>query len=292
MNLSRLDAVRSRLPRALALAAALGGFVPIAATHASPGVPETSPTKADPAKPSAKPSAKPAATPAPTPAAKPPAPKSDGLDLDTLLGTRKPPAKPAAPAPGGTPPANAGGTKPADAAETPSPQTPDASRQDLDRVLSGQNIADDFEIAVRLMDDTAERVEKARDAGLETQRLQEDILTRLDRLIKQAEQNQSQQQQQSQSSSSSQDQSQNQNQRQTTQQSASTGSQSAQGVDGPPLQEGDLQPPPAAPPASWGDLPVHVREALRQGFSDRFSSLYRAATEDYYRRLAEEKRRR
>jgi predicted lipid-binding transport protein (Tim44 family) len=140
---------------------------------------------------------------------------------------------------------------------------------------------------VKLMDEAADRVEKERDTGLDTQRVQEDVLTRLDRIIKAARQNQ--QQQQSQSRPQDQDESQNQNQRsQSQQQQANQAAEQAN--DGPARQDGSLATPAAAAPAAWGDLPAHVRDALLQGFSDKFSSMYKSATESYYRKLAEEKK--
>lgn len=56
-----------------------------------------------------------------------------------------------------------------------------------------------------------------------------------------------------------------------------------------PRQDGALRAPPAGSAASWGNLPEHVRNALTQGRSDRFSSLYQQLTERYYRRLAEDR---
>ncbi|MFN9974923.1 MAG: hypothetical protein ACK58T_34030 [Phycisphaerae bacterium] len=209
-------------------------------------------------------------------AAKQPAtkPKPAGLpDLDSLLGT-KPETKPAD-KPGSNP-----GAKPAD----------DTTRKELDRQLSRQEQADEFASVVKLMEDAADRVEKDRDAGLNTQRVQEDAITRLDRLIKAARQNQSQQQQQ-QSQQQDQDQKQNQNQRTQSQQQQQQADQAAQQAQsGPGREDASLTAPSAAAPAAWGDLPAHVRDALLQGFSDKFSSMYKSATESYYRKLAEEKK--
>ena len=42
--------------------------------------------------------------------------------------------------------------------------------------------------------------------------------------------------------------------------------------------------------AAWGALPARTRDALLQGSSDSFSSLYRHLTEDFYRRIAEDAR--
>ena len=205
----------------------------------------------------------------PPPAPKPAKPAEPLPDLDSLLGTKpekKPdPAKPAPDKPGST----------------------DTTRKELDRQLSLKEQADEFAKAVALMDETADRVEKEKDIGLDTQRLQEDILTRLDRLIKAAKNNQSKQQQQQQQSDGK-DQK-NENMRQQSQ--AQKASQKAgENADGPARQEGQLGSPPPAAPAAWGDLPAHVRDSLMQGFSDRFSSMYQTLTETYYRKLAEEKK--
>ena len=156
--------------------------------------------------------------------------------------------------------------------------------------LSPQEQADEFASVVKLMDEAADRVEKERDTGLDTQRVQEDVLTRLDRIIKAARQNQQQQQQQSQSQPQDQDQNQNQNQRTQQQQQQQANQAADQAKDGPARQDGALATPAAAAPAAWGDLPAHVRDALLQGFSDKFSSMYKTATESYYRKLAEEKK--
>lgn len=219
-----------------------------------------------------------AANDKPDPKAAAPKPKPPGLpDLDSLLGTKretKPEAKPPEKADAAT------GAKPGD----------DASRKELDRQLSQQEQADEFASVVKLMEEAADRVEKERDAGLNTQRVQEDAITRLDRLIKAARQNQSQQQQQ-QSPEQNQDQKQNQNQRTQSQQQQQQSQQAAdQAQSGPARQDASLTAPSAAAPAAWGDLPAHVRDALLQGFSDKFSSMYKTATESYYRKLAEEKK--
>jgi len=207
--------------------------------------------------------------PMPEPAkaeSKPPAkPASDVPDLDSLLGTKpeKPDAKP-------------------DAA--------DPSKKELDRQLSLKEQADEFAKAVELMSETADRVEKENDTGLATQRLQEDILTRLDRLIKAAQKNSSKSKQQ-QEQEKDKDSQKNKNMRQQSQaQSKQAANQPGERADGPDREDGALGSPPVAPPASWGELPAHVRDALMQGLSDKFSSMYQNMTESYYRRLAEEKK--
>jgi transcription initiation factor TFIID subunit TAF12 len=121
---------------------------------------------------------------------------------------------------------------------------------------------------------------------LVTQRLQEDVIKRLDILIEAAKQ---QQQQRSRSRSSSSSSQQHQQQQQQRSQANRAGDGQNRGEVNPPSrQDGALRPPSAALNATWGALPERVREALRQGQSSGFSSIYRSLTEAYYRRLAEE----
>lgn len=164
----------------------------------------------------------------------------------------------------------------------------DAGETELDRLLSGQEIVDEFRSAVDLMNRSAERLGSARDTGLTTQRMQEDVLRALDKLIADAQQRG--QQSSSSSSSSSQQQQQQGQQQQPGQQSSP---QSSQGdnrgeANAPGRQDGALGPEQAADLAAWGNLPARFRDALVQGASDRFSATYRRLTEEYYRRLAED----
>ncbi len=215
----------------------------------------------------------PTASPPPSPAAPKPARPPESLpDLDSLLGTKS-------------------DKKPDPSKPQTKPGSDDPSRKELDRQLSPKEQADEFAKAVELMDETADRVEKQKDTGLATQRLQEDILTRLDRLIKAAQKNQSSKSQSQQDQDKDKDKNKNMKQQSQAQsQQAAKTTDPQQGTDGPARLEGELGTPPAAPPASWGDLPAHVREALLQGFSDKFSSMYQSLTESYYRKLAEEKK--
>lgn len=202
----------------------------------------------------------------------PDAPKQEGEpsplpSLDDLLGT------------GSDNPA-----PPEEEADT-TPEVSGAGEDELDRLLSGEQIADEFTSAVRLMGKSAARLRQSRATGLATQRLQEDVLRHLDKLIADA-----QKRSQSSSSSSSQstsEQTNTQAQPQPGQQAAPAGDNrtesmppGATGAAAGPERPGDL--------ASWGHLPAKVREALRQGNGETFSSVYRALTEAYYRALAEE----
>lgn len=174
-----------------------------------------------------------------------------------------------------------------------SPQLPDADRAALDRKLSAEDAAQAFEQAVQLMDQTAGRIGEGRDTGLVTQRLQEDVVRKLDAVIAASSQNQSSSS--SSSSSSSEQEQQNQpNQKQNQQQQqeqAKQDQQDGEPKDGQPpgRQDGSLNSVQLNA-AAWGALPERLRDALVQGSSDRFSSIYQTMTEQYYRRLAEEKR--
>lgn len=163
----------------------------------------------------------------------------------------------------------------------------DPSRDALDRQLDLEAPGDPFEQAVELMGRSAVRLVDAGDAGLGTQRIQEEVIRKLDKMIDEAQK--SQQQQSSKSKSRSQSQQQQQQQRQETQAETKSGDNTGQ-TQVPGRQDGPRRD--GAPPstAAWGNLPEHVREALMQGFSDRFSSLYQSMTEAYYRKLAEEPR--
>ncbi len=165
------------------------------------------------------------------------------------------------------------------------PGAPDPAQAALDRQLSGGQAQDRFRLAVELMGESARRLGDAQDTGLGTQRMQESALRALDELIQSQQQNAQQQQ--------------NQQQQQQQDQNAPAQPQSSQQDargdgdrrdDGPPRADGALNPPLESARAAWGALPERLRGALMQGTNDPFSSLYRAMTEQYYRRLAEERR--
>lgn len=162
----------------------------------------------------------------------------------------------------------------------------DPTRRELDRTLDGSEVGEAFVEAVSLMEESAQRIRVGRDTGLTTQRLQEDILRKLDQIIESSQQGQSS------SSSSSSDPQQNQpdQQQQDTQRNQNSSS-SSENTEAPAEQDGRLGSPGSLNTASWGALRERLREALTQGTSDPFSSLYRSMTEEYYKRLAEGERR-
>jgi hypothetical protein len=195
--------------------------------------------------------------------------------LDELLGIT--PTAPKVEPPTGVPT-----TDPA----TKPPATPD--RVDLTRKLNDEGEQDDFSRAVTLMGDAAKRLDEGKDPGLQTQRVQEDVLKALDKMISDAQKNKQQQkskqkqQQQQPQPSPSQSQKQQKAQQQAAQPSAQPGMPQVPREDGPGKTR-------AGNTAAWGDLPARVREALVEGLNDRFSARYRQKTEEYYRRLAEDK---
>ena len=146
--------------------------------------------------------------------------------------------------------------------------------------------------AITSMHEAARRLE-IDSTGVQTQRLQQDVIYQLDQLLQMA---QDQEQQQQSSSSSSQSQ-------------PEPGSQQQSGQPGQPEQQasadsGDSGDQPSVMDASdpnlggsidemdseWGTLPDRVRKMLQQGRQDSYSSLYERMTIEYYRRLAREAR--
>lgn len=161
----------------------------------------------------------------------------------------------------------------------------DPAEENLDEALEPESQSEAFGEAIELMRRSATRISKGGDVGIDTQRLQQDAVRRLDQLIAAAKQN-SQRQQKKQQQQQEQQQQQNQRQQQQQQRSQAKG-QESRDVNPPGRQDGPGNAAPA-PGASWGGLPDRVRQALTEGLSDRFSSMYRTLTEDYYRRLAEQ----
>lgn len=169
----------------------------------------------------------------------------------------------------------------------------DASKAALDRLLTTEEVEEEFEQAVQLMGDASSRLNRSKDFGIETQRVQESILRKLDKLLDDAQKRQQQKQQKSSSSKQQQQQQQQKGQQPKQQQSASQKSQSQQNQQtsqgGPPgRRDGAGNAVHAGGGAQWGNLPQRDRDSLLQGQGDSYSSTYRSKTEEYYKRLAEE----
>ncbi|MBI1189227.1 MAG: hypothetical protein GC200_00900 [Tepidisphaera sp.] len=160
------------------------------------------------------------------------------------------------------------------------------SRAELDRKLGDTpEDPDPFAQAVALMHQATDRLSKADDPGVQTQRLQDQVIEKLDRLIAEAQKNKNQKNK-SKSKPKPNDGSQKPEQQQSSQNQPAPSNQA--GNPSVARQDGELRPPPPSAAASWGDLPQRERDLLTQGLSDRFSAVYRQLTEEYYKRLAEQ----
>jgi DNA primase len=180
------------------------------------------------------------------------------------------------------------GLEPSTPRDTTRPPAQDPAQAALERKLANQQASEAFLQAVQLMDETALRLERSRDTGITTQRMQEEIVRKLDIMIAQAQRQRQQRQQQQQQSSSSQDPQDQPDQQSQQQQAQQPGSEPASDTQVPPGRQGEQLNPEVARGAAWGALPARMRDALLQGNSDKYSSTYQKWTEAYYRKLAEE----
>ena len=170
------------------------------------------------------------------------------------------------------------------------------SEDELQRKLDEAEIGDVFAKAVEKMLISADLLDQSFDPGLGTQRVQEDILRKLDQLIDFAKRQQGMSSSSSSSSSSSQQQpkdpSQDPGRRQRDQQSGSQRqngpADDSQAKDLPPGQTGDIGTILEETRSEWGHLPPRIRDQLLQGRREKYSSLYERLTREYYQRLAEE----
>lgn len=218
----------------------------------------------------------------PPPPAPTPAPASEPT-LDELLGLQK--AKPANPA------------NPANPAQPPSTSPPtntkkaDAEASSIERELDGSATEkNDFEQAIDLMKESSRRLEEGRDAGVGTQRVQEQTLAKLDKLLDQARKQQSKKKSKSKQRENQDPKEGNQQPQQSSQEKQSQSQQQSQGDAGnPKIPAGAtrLSAPPGAG-AAWGNLPGRLRDALTQGSSEYTSAKWEALTREYYKRLAEQ----
>jgi len=176
------------------------------------------------------------------------------------------------------------------AADAKDQKQADANKGELDRALSGEQIAEAFVDAVKQMGDVASLLRESRDAGLPTQRMQEEIIRKLDMLIKQAEQQRQRRQKQRQQQGQKQQgqQSPSQPQQAATRQKSGKGDNRDERMP-PPPQSAQFAGWLEQAKARWGALPARLRDALIQGSGDSYSALYEALTREYYRKLAEQR---
>ncbi len=163
----------------------------------------------------------------------------------------------------------------------------DAAREELERQLSPAPGGGQAEL-LNLLRQASQRLRDQLDPGVTTQRAQAEAIRRIEQFIDQQEQNQSQSQRRQRSRQEQQQQQQQQQAQQSQAQQQAAAGENRRMVDPPGREDGSLSPPAPGVGARWGSLPAHVRDALQQGSSDRYSALYRALTEEYYRRLAEQ----
>lgn len=169
------------------------------------------------------------------------------------------------------------------------------NEQELERRLRDAQISDVFVLALEKMQLSADLLDVELDPGLGTQRVQQDVLAKLDQLIDMAKE-MSQQQQMSGGASSGQQGRPGQSQPQPG--ASKTAGASGQRQAGPAQDGSAIEPPPGRSgdintvleetESEWGHLPARLRDMLQQGRSGYISGLYRKLTEEYYKRLAEE----
>ncbi len=204
--------------------------------------------------------------PATPPAEPEPQPKSAPPSLDELLGLR-------------------------DAADNAAEQAARQNEQELQRRLSDVELGDAFEVALEKMQTSADLLDVERDSGLGTQRVQQDILVKLDELIDIAKQMSQKQKMSSGGGGPGEPRPQpgaEQRQQPGEGTRTSSGTQGGGAIDLPPGREGDINTIIEETDTEWGHLPERLREMLEQGRSSYISRLYRQLTEEYYKRLAEE----
>lgn len=198
------------------------------------------------------------------------------------------------------------GVEPEDPRTSPAPGPPgsndgEAIEQSVQRLLTAEQSTDLFEQVVQEMDEVSVRLGRWVDSGLQTQRLQQSILAKLDQLIAAARQ----QSTKGGSASSGSDSQAPWHQDRGSRQVASQNQGAGQSAGAAPVRAGGGQysGDPSTGRAGqsrgrersleelrseWGNLPRRLREELSEGLGERFSPVYRALTEAYYRRLAEQ----
>ena len=182
----------------------------------------------------------------------------------------------------------------------------DAARREqekrLEQSLNEASMSDLVQRAVEGMKSASDRLSDAKDAGLGTQRIQEDVVKTLDRLLEEAQRRQNKQQSSSSKKKSSQQQKDDpseqngqQQKQQQQQRKRQQGSQPSSSSDSSDDSRNGTRDAAVAETQElsesrieWGRLPERVRELVLQGRRDRVSTIYERLTREYYRRLAEE----
>lgn len=231
----------------------------------------------------------PPASPPPTQPQPQPQPKQPppAKSLDELLGIEGKP-KGAAPTPG------AGDASPPAAGQEEGAL--ERARERVRRALDEEEVDGILKEILSGMRSSATRLAERSDPGLPTQRVQQEVIDKLDILIDQAQRRR----QQSRSSSSSQQQRSSQERAESSESAAAPAdAASREGERQQGSGDREMEPPPGEDPTDldrmldetrteWGALPARVREMIRQGRRDGVASVYQRLTEEYYRRMAED----
>lgn len=205
--------------------------------------------------------------------------------------------------------------------------------RDLDKALTGKQAADQFAQAIEEMEEVAIRLGEESDPGIDTQRMQDQIILKLEQIIASAEKTKSQQKPkpgqgkpQDQARQADKQQGQQPGEQQGEKPGEKPGEQQGekpgdkpgnkpgdkpgqqqgeQPGEGEGQQQGDKPGQQSGQNGSrgsvrneelsmkdlregeWGNLPPRLRDELAESLSETFNPVYRAATEAFYRRIAE-----
>ena len=177
----------------------------------------------------------------------------------------------------------------------------EGEQKKLDDLLNERSLQENLDSAITDMEIAARMIGRTRSTGIEVQRIQEEIMSRLDAVIEEAMRQQQQQQQQQSSSSQQQQQQEQQSEpgevpqqpsQTDQQQSGDAGQQQTTGESSEQLaqdrREAELEMMFKESDVEWGNLPERMRSILRQGLRESVSRMYQELTESYYRRIAED----
>ena len=214
---------------------------------------------------------------------KPPVPGDGPKSLDDLLGTSK-----------------EGASGSTEAATTAAERE---QNRRLETALTGASMQDLVSRAIDGMKSAADRLGESKDAGIATQRTQDEVVRMLDRLLEEAKKQERKQKGSKSSSSKSgrerkpvddpseqngQEASQRREQSERSASSDQSNSSSESSSDSARPDEAGTSGDISESRVEWGKLPERIRELVLQGRRDRVSSMYERLTREYYRRLAEE----
>jgi hypothetical protein len=167
--------------------------------------------------------------------------------------------------------------------------------QELQRRLHEVELSDIFTQALEKMALSVQLLQVDFESGLATQRVQQDVLEKLDQLIDRARELSQRHSESCQCSECRSKRADGQRKPGDKPGSRQAGSRRNDGpssegraIEPPPGREGDINTVLEETGTEWGHLPVRIRELLRQGRGDYKSPLYRQLTEEYYKRLAED----